>query len=199
MTEQAPLYRELPASLRWRRGLLTAFTLYHLGAVLVGGAVESIREGFEPVYGFYEQGLRMTNTWGMFGKRPVSTHVRIEGETRDGQRVLLSSTRADDRTLYERVRDTRIRKLQGKLADEGERNRWGQAYLDYFCRDARARGLDLVAVRAENDIHETRDDAGRIDRRASTRTVLYRSCLLPLSALPQGRAPDRSKPTLGDL
>lgn len=199
MTEQVPLYRELPPTLRWRRGLLTAFTLYHLGAVLAGGAVEPIREWFEPVFGFYEQGLRMTNTWGMFGKRPVSTHVRIEGETRDGRRVLLSSTRADDHSVFERVRDARIRKLQGKLADEGDRNRWGQAYLDYFCRDARARGLELAAVRAENEIHETRDDAGRVDRRASTRTVLYRSCSLPRTAAPGRGGAERAKAALGDL
>lgn len=176
------LYRELPAHLRWRRGLLTAFTLYHLAAVLVGGALEPVRQALAPVFGFYDQGLHMTNTWGMFGKRPISTHVLIEAELASGERRVLSSTRAADRTLFERVRDVRVRKLQGRLADEADRLRWGQDYLDYFCRDAAARGLDVVAMRAWNEIHESRNDDGRVDRRASRRALLYRSCKEPRRA-----------------
>ncbi len=159
------------------RGALLAFTLYHGLSMLVGGATKPIKQTFAWVFGAYDQGLRMTNAWGMFGKPPNATHVVLEGEKLDGSTIVLATTNARDRTLVERVRDVRIRKIQGKLAEYGDRSRWGREYLGWFCRDAAARGIDLKSVRAVNYVHELRDDAGGIKRKASKQTVVSLGCV----------------------
>jgi hypothetical protein len=162
---------------RHKRAALTAFTLYHMLAMIVGGSVDSVKNRFVWVFGAYDEGFRMTNSWGMFGKPPVATHVHVEGETGDRRWTVLSTTRAQDRTLFERVRDVRIRKIQGKLADEGDRNRLGQPVLAYFCRLSEAEGLGIRTVRIVNEQHAELDDTGRERKPASTATVMRRSCL----------------------
>lgn len=170
------LYRDLPFRGRMLRAAGIAFTIYHLGAVLAGGAVPGVRKIFEPVLGFYADGLRMTNSWGMFGKPPNTTHVRIEIDTKTERNVAVATTSAKGRTLFERIRDTRIRKIQGKLTDEGDRNRFGQHFLDYFCRNPPPGLSDVRVVRAINDIHELRDDGGKVTRTAETRVLFTRRC-----------------------
>ncbi|NUO51314.1 MAG: hypothetical protein HOV80_20860 [Polyangiaceae bacterium] len=170
------LYRDLPFRGRMLRAAGIAFTIYHLGAVLAGGAVPGVRKFFDPVLGFYADGLRMTNSWGMFGKPPNTTHVRIEIDTKTERNVQVATTSAKGRTLFERIRDTRIRKIQGKLTDEGDRNRFGQPFLDYFCRHPPAGLTDVRVVRAVNDIHELRDDDGKVTRAASSRVLFTRRC-----------------------
>jgi hypothetical protein len=162
---------------RHKRAALTAFTLYHMLAMIVGGSVDSVKNRFVWVFGAYDEGLRMTNSWGMFGKAPVATHVHIEGETADRRWIVLSTTRAQDRTWFERVRDVRIRKIQGKLADEGDRNRLGQPMLAFFCRLSQEKGLGLRMVRIVNEQHRELDDGGRERKAASSATVLRRQCL----------------------
>lgn len=178
------LYRDLPFRGRMLRAAGIAFTIYHLGAVLAGGAVAGVKRFFEPVLGFYADGLRMTNSWGMFGKPPNTTHVRIEIDTKTERNVQVATTSAKGRTLFERIRDTRIRKIQGKLTDEGDRNRFGQPFLDYFCRNPPAGHTDVRVVRAINDIHELRDDDGNVTREPSSRILFTRRCA--------GTAPSRS-------
>jgi hypothetical protein len=162
---------------RHKRAALTAFTLYHMLAMIVGGSVDSVKNRFVWVFGAYDEGLRMTNSWGMFGKAPVATHVRIEGETADRRWVVLSTTRAQDRTWFERIRDVRIRKIQGKLADDADRNRLGQPMLAFFCRLSVEEESGLRMVRIVNEQHRELDDDGRELRAASTTTVMRRSCL----------------------
>lgn len=174
--EEPKLYRDLPFRGRMLRAAGIAFTMYHLGAVLAGGAVPAVRKFFEPVLGFYADGLRMTNSWGMFGKPPNTTHVRIEIDTKTEKNVPVATTRAHGRTLFERIRDTRVRKIQGKLTEEGDRNRFGQPFLDYFCRHPPAGHTDVRVVRAVNDIHELRDDDGKVTREASSRVLFTRRC-----------------------
>jgi hypothetical protein len=175
--EETPkLYAELPFRARMLRAAGIAFTIYHLGAVLVGGAVAQVRSVFAPVFGFYAEGLRMTNSWGMFGKPPNTTHVTIEVDTKEGRGIVVATTRAQDRSFFERVRDTRIRKMQGKLTEEGDRNRFGQAYLDYFCRHPPAGHTQVRVVRAVNVLHELKDDEGKVTRPASTRVLFTRRC-----------------------
>jgi hypothetical protein len=173
------LYRELDRRGRIVRAAATAFTIYHLAAVLHGGAVPAVRKALKPVFGFYADGLRMTNSWGMFGKPPTTTNVTIEGDTKDKRGIVLSTTRAPDRTWFERIRDVRIRKIQSKLADDGDRARLGQAHLAYWCKHPPPGAGELVAVRAVNQIHELRDDEGTVTREASQRTVLTRRCTGP--------------------
>lgn len=196
----AKLYAELPFRARMLRAAGIAFTLYHLGALLVGGAIADVRGFFNPVFGFYGEGLRMTNSWGMFGRPPNSTHVTIEVDTKQGRGIVVSTTRGQDRTFFERVRDTRIRKIQGKLTEEGDRNRFGQAYLDYFCKHPPPGHTDVRVVRAVNILHELRDDDGNVTRPASTRVLFTRRCagnapFLPwIPRAPAGRPSPRPAP-----
>ncbi|NUP05935.1 MAG: hypothetical protein HOW73_07745 [Polyangiaceae bacterium] len=175
-TAEPKLYRELDFKGRMARAAITAFTLYHLVAMLVGGGTKEIKRPFQYVMGFYDEGLRMTNSWGMFGKPPGATHVVVEGVKPDGTTIQLATTRAADRTFIERIRDVRMRKIQGKLTDLQDRTRWGGPYLDYFCRDAKAKGLELKSVRIINQIHELKDDAGKVKRKPSTVTLTTRTC-----------------------
>ncbi|MBK8942922.1 MAG: hypothetical protein IPM79_36335 [Polyangiaceae bacterium] len=176
--EPPKLYRELGRRDRWIRGALTAFTIYHLFAMLVGGATKDFKKPFLYVFGFYDEGMRMTNSWGMFGKPPGATNVTVEGVRMDGSTVLLSSTDAHDRSLKERIRDVRIRKIQGKLTELGERKRWGTHYLEWFCRTSKEQGLELRAVRAVNHLHEVKDDAGKVKRKPSKTVLFSKSCAL---------------------
>lgn len=177
MAQKPLLYRELPKKERLIRGALTAFTLYHLVAMLIGGAIKEVKRPFAPVLEAYDEGFRMVNSWGMFGKSPSSNHVILEAEMRDGTTTLLSSTRAGDRGLFERIRDVRIRKIQGKLTDVGDRARFGPAYMDYFCRLARQQyGAEVASVRATELLHEKRGLDDKVVRPESTKLVIAKSC-----------------------
>lgn len=177
MAEPPLLYRELGKKQRMIRGALTAFTLYHVVAMLIGGTINDIKRPVAVVFQAYDEGFRMTNSWGMFGKPPTTTHVLLEAEKADGTKILLSTTRAGDRTWFERLRDLRIRKIQSKLTENDDRVRWGTAYLDYFCRLARAEyGPDVKAVRATEQIHETKDRADKVTRKASTQLLVSKDC-----------------------
>lgn len=177
MAQKPLLYRELPKKQRLIRGALTAFTLYHVVAMLVGGAIKEFKRPFAPVLEAYDEGFRMVNSWGMFGKAPSSTHVVLEAEMRDGNKTLLSTTRAGDRGFLQRIRDVRIRKIQGKLIDNGDRARWGPAYMDYFCRLARQEyGPDVASVSATELVHEKRGLDEKVLRTATTKLVISKDC-----------------------
>lgn len=174
--EPPKLYRELDRKGRLARAAMTAFTIYHLLAVIVGGGTKDLKRPFQYVFGFYDEGMRMTNSWGMFGKPPGATHVTIEGIEPDGDTVVLSTTNARERSFKERLRDVRIRKIQGKLIELGERKRWGTQYLEWFCRMSKEQGLELRAVRAVNHPHEVKDDAGKVKRHPSRIILVTKSC-----------------------
>lgn len=199
--DRPKLFRELDPRERRARAALLAFTIYHLSAVLLGGTIATFRRYFDPVVGFYSEGLRMTNTWGMFGRPPTTTNVLIEADRKDGTRLVLATTRASDRTLLERVRDVRVRKIQAKLAEEGDRQRFGQPFLDYYCRQGKITvGEELRAVRAVEIVHEVKNDDGVVTRRESKKTLLTRRCadrLGPIvppksNLLPSFRVPPRA-------
>jgi hypothetical protein len=177
------LLRELHGRDRWLRILAIAFTIYHLAAMLVGGSVSGVRRAFKPLTGFYSEGLRMTNGWGMFARPPTVTHVVIEGTMSDGTKKVLSTTRAGDRNAFERIRDVRIRKIQGKLGEPGDRAQLGHAFLDYYCRRGRSeQGPELLRVRIVGLVHELRDDDDNVTRKASELSLLTRSCREPMPA-----------------
>jgi hypothetical protein len=182
------LLRELRGRDKWLRILAIAFTIYHVLAMLIGGSVSGVRRAFKPLTGFYSEGLRMTNGWGMFARPPTVGHVVIEGTMSDGTKKVLSTTRAGDRSAFERIRDVRIRKIQGKLGEPGDRAQLGHAFLDYFCRSApRQGGPELLRVRAVGLIHELRDDDNNVTRRPTELTLLTRNCRDPRP--PKGKLP----------
>lgn len=175
------LLRELRGRDKWLRILAIAFTLYHLVAMLIGGSVSGVRRAFKPLTGFYSEGLRMTNGWGMFARPPTVGHVVIEATMADGSKRVLSTTRAGDRSAFERIRDVRIRKIQGKLGEPGDRAQLGHAFLDYFCRTSRTeQGPEVLRVRVVGLVHELRDDDNNVTRKPTELTLLTRSCRDPV-------------------
>jgi hypothetical protein len=200
-------FRHLSRRGKVLRVVVIVALVIHLGAMFLGGAITPVRKFFSPVIGFYAEGLRMSNAWGMFGKPPGSTNVSIEAVRKDGTKLQLSTTDAARRTLWERVRDVRIRKIIGKLADEGDRARLGPPFMDYFCKEAKARFGDVREVRAINDIHETRDDSGAVTRAASTQVIVTRPCMAVAGQPPRKDPPafrkrprpDEANPGGGDL
>jgi len=184
MTESAPesdnrvpeLFRHLDRRGKVIRVGAIAFAILHIGATLIGGAIAPIRHFFSPIVGFYSDGLRMANAWGMFGKPPNSTHVAIEAVLPNGKVFLVSTTDPHARPFLDRIRDARIRKFEGKLAEEGDRVRIGAQFLDYYCRSAKESLGEIQEMRVRNYLHETRDDDGKITRQASNSIVFVRRC-----------------------
>jgi len=169
------LFRELDTKGKVVRALAGGFLVLHLTAMFVGGSIDEVQAAFKPYIGFYASGLRMTNSWGMFGKPPTSTNVRIEAVKRDGSTVELSSTDAHGHSLWDRIHDARIRKFEGRIA-EGERG-LADPTLAYFCRYAQTHTPEgLVQVRAMSVLHELRDDDDKVTRTPSTELLALYPC-----------------------
>ena len=176
MADPPKLFHELGRRGKLVRVIAVAYAAIHIGATLVGGAIPPIKRIFNPILGFYSDGLRMSNAWGMFGKPPTSTHVRIEAVLMDGKSFVVSTTDPHTRPFIERIADARIRKIEGKLAEDGDRTRIGTAFLDYYCRVAEHKLGPVRELRIRNLLHETRDDAGKITRVPSSVILFARSC-----------------------
>lgn len=158
------------------RALAIAFTVFHLSAMFAMGATAKVRERFAPIFGFYEGRLKMTNTWGMFSKRPSSMHVRIEAVDDQDRVTVISDTHAVGKSILTRFRDGRLRKIQTKLGSPKERIRFGSDYLDGWCRYSASKLARVTEVRAVRETHELRDDRGAVTRPAEESVVLRRTC-----------------------
>jgi hypothetical protein len=143
-----------------------SFVLWHVAVVLLWGAGERVREVVRPVVGFYAGGLKLAGTWGMFSS-PSRMHVTfVYGVKEDGQRIMISPD--PESTLYQSLVDMRERKMRTRLDDEGQRNAWGNRYLDSFCQ--RPDGSWFQRVELESAEHDEQ-------RRWGTRkVVLSRPC-----------------------
>lgn len=159
-----------------RRGLAIGFFTWHVVAMVAMGASPPIRRVASAVFGFYGERMKMTNTWGMFSKRPSSTHVRVEAVDARGGVHLLATTEAHGKGVLERFRDARLRKIQTKLGVKKSRDRFGAAYLDGWCRVEATHIPDVRETRAVQVLHELRDDRGKVTREAEEKVVLRRSC-----------------------
>jgi hypothetical protein len=188
------LFRELSTSGKIWRVVVILFLMLHLTSLLVGGAIPQIRSVFTPVIFFYADALKMTNSWGMFGKPPTSTNVQIEAVMPDGKTIhVLSTTDAHQRSLWERIVDTRMRKFEGRLAEPADMKRLGDAFLDWFCKVGKEQYGTIREVRIRNVFHETRDDDDRLTRSASSTIIGSRRCDgTPVNRIP---IPSRPKPT----
>lgn len=172
-----------------RRAFAIGFFTWHVVAMVAMGAGPPVRRAASRVVGFYGDRLKLTNTWGMFSKRPSSTHVRVEAVDARGGVHLLSTTEAHGKSVIERFRDARLRKIQSKLGSKKSRDRFGAAYLDGWCKVEGAHIPDVRETRALQVVHELRDDRGRVTREAEEKVVLRRSC---------GPAKARSLPVVED-
>ena len=75
-----------------------------------------------------------------------------------------------------RFEDGRLRKIQSKLGNTKDRQRFGTEYVDGWCRFAAKSLPGIREVRAVQESHEIRDDRGRVSRKAAEYVVLRRSC-----------------------
>jgi len=125
------------------------FAAFHIGAVLLRGAPKRIKDPLWPLASWYSDGLRMTDTWGMFSLPPKDKLVSIVGIATDDSRIEISHVQQNERDFKQRIMDTRLRKIQTKLVDEKSRNHWGRGYVNYFCKQALARGVPLRRIQLE--------------------------------------------------
>lgn len=169
-------WRKLGWLARIRRGGAIAFAVFHLAAMFAMGTPSEVRKHFNPVFGFYDSRLKMTNTWGMFSKRPSSMHVRVEAVDRAGKVTVIADTHSVGKSLLERFADGRLRKIQSKLDSPKDRVRFGSDYLDGWCRFRALSVPDVTEVRAVQETHEMRDDRDRVTRKAQEAVVLRRTC-----------------------
>lgn len=164
---------------RWgqlKRAFAVALCTFHLvGMVGMGGAAR-LRARFSKVYRVYGNDLKLTNTWGMFSKRPSSTHVRIEALDRDRRVWSISTSSVDGKGLVDRFRDARLRKIQSKLGTKKDRAMFGAQVLDGWCQYSGMHVPHVQEVRAVETVHELRDDTGRVVREASEDVVMRRTC-----------------------
>jgi hypothetical protein len=158
--------------LEWAAG---AFATWHVLCVLATGA-KPVREAVAPINGWYVDGLKLGNTWGMFSKAPRSADTVIVGVRKGGELVELMSSYANQKSLRDRVVDARIRKIQGKLEQDEDRSSFGSVYLDYWCFEGRKSVPDLASVRVVVRQPERLDDDGNPDEPAEERVVLSRKC-----------------------
>lgn len=149
--------------------------LWHVGCVLATG-VKQIKDFVAPLNGFWVDGLRLASTWGMFSKPPRSADTLVEAVLASGEIVVLSSSYQYERTFAERIRDTRLRKIQAKLEAQPDRTTFGAAYLDYFCRQAQEQYADVARVRLRVEQPDRLDDDNRVVEARSEQIVLERPC-----------------------
>jgi len=114
----------------------TFFVVLHVGTVLSKGLRPQIREPIWPALSWYGDGLRMANSWGMFARPHTHEALFSVGISESGQRTPIYPQPKADESLYQRVRDARVRKLQSNLKRIGKGNRWQEDYADYLCRTA---------------------------------------------------------------
>jgi len=114
--------------------------------MLLRGLPPKLRDRVWPAFFWYGDGLRMTNTWGMFSRPPLNTQVNVIGVTRSGERITLSGVQQSTKGLRQRVVDLRLRKIQSRLQEPEVRDHWGEDYLRYFCRAEGSRALVRVLL-----------------------------------------------------
>jgi len=157
------------------RALVIAAVSWHILCVLATGA-KPVREAVAPLNGWYVDGLKLTNTWGMFSKAPKSAETLVVGVLEGGKTTTLMTSHANQKGFTQRIVDSRIRKIQAKLENDGDRRTFGVPYLDYWCREARVRLPELRYVRLVVRQPERFDDDGNTTIVASEKLVLQRPC-----------------------
>lgn len=113
--------------------------------------------------------LHLFSPWRMFVGRARFGAVQIDGVLADGSQTPIASFRHEGKTLLERIRDGRMRKLHAKLK---RKRAWRASYMRYLCRNGRREHPDLQALRVMLSKPQIRDDEGSIVS-GSERRVLH--------------------------
>lgn len=173
--EEQVLCRPLGPFLRRRRLkfiLGFAFLLFHAAAVLIKGSPPLLRDVLQPPVDFYVDGLRMAATWGMFGSYHKPEAVYVVGVDKEGARHFIYPQRREERTIWDRLIDVRLRKMQSAYVSDEKANR-ARLYAAYWCKYPRP-GATYETVRIEKG-------AGLDDEKHPRELILVEGCT------PQGR------------
>lgn len=121
--------------------------------------------------------LRLRSNWRMFITEARFGHILLETElpAHGGrrERYQLESFRWEGKSWWERARDQRLRKMQAKLKQKGERMRWGRHYLSYVCETYGRELPDISTIEVILGKPMILDDRGKRRSRPS-RTVIAR-------------------------
>jgi hypothetical protein len=154
------------------RRAATLFLAWHGAAVLVTGAAPSIKDPLWPLFGWYGEGLAMTNTWGMFGKPPRVDEVLVIAKQRDGTSYELSTNWTSERDIVARIFDARLRKIQTQVVEDELRPRLAEHFLRYFCRSATERDPSVTSV----ELRLVQPPGGSDPLPPGTHSILERRC-----------------------
>ena len=158
----------------WRATAAIIFVVWHLAAMLAAGLAEPARSALMPLFGWYADGLCMTNRFSMFARPPNKAVLVVMGQRRRGPPFEMATSASHERTWRGRIVDARLRKVQHRLLDEGARQQWGHAYLAWFCREGAAHGV--VRVLLELHAADELDDHGNVTQPARRELLLVQRC-----------------------
>ena len=142
--------------------------------MLAEGVAEPVRSALKPLFGWYGEGLCMTNRFSMFARPPNKAVLVVMGQARRGPPFEMATSATHERTWRARIVDARLRKVQHRLSDDGARQQWGKAYLAWFCREGAAQGV--VRVRLELRAGDELDDNGNVTKPARRELLLAQWC-----------------------
>lgn len=182
-------WRELDRPQRVRRVCAIAFASFAIvGALyrLLPDSVTRVMPGFvqEPMRTWYRS-LGGAGRWDMFVTPPRDRPVVIEGRGRRGAWFVLLDPLAEDRGLFRRVVDARLRKFVQKFTQQGQRARLGRPFLAWVCREAAEEHPELRFARIVQRPHPFRDHGDA----AKPKTLLTFRCGDPIE--PRAKAPPR--------
>ena len=173
---EAVSWRSLRLGGRVRVVFVVTFVVFHAACVLVTGLPKEHREKVWARIAWYADGLRMTNRWGMFSRPPRVASVLVIAEHRGGREQVLSTSIQTERSWWRRIVDVRLRKIQGNLTKDDHRRHHGHAFLEYWCRYARATAPGVWRVKLRVDTPTTYEDSGAVREEASKKVLLVRRC-----------------------
>lgn len=119
--------------------------------------------------------LRLGSDWRMFVTEASFGYILLEAEV-GGERYQFENFRWEGKGWRERARDMRLRKLQAKLKQRAQRQRWGTHYLSFVCRTNAAAlpGISTIEVIRSKPL--ILDDEGKRRARPSRRLLATFDC-----------------------
>ena len=159
---------------RFKRLLLFVATGLHLAAMVGSGAPRVVRSSAQKLFRPYTSGLRMGSSWEMFIRPPQDSIVELVGVKSTGEELTLETANATEKSLLNRVRDARQRKILSSLSSPPQLFRIGRPILTHACRQAVS--LDVVQVQAVV-VHARKLHAdGSVEREPFRTVVLKHDC-----------------------
>lgn len=120
--------------------------------------------------------FRLASHWRMFVGEARFGDIVLETETSNGDRYQLENFRWNGKSLWERAKDARLRKLQARLKQKPQRMRWGRHYLAYICRTYRHDLPDMEVIEIIRTKPLILNDEGKRRSRPKRRVVARYNC-----------------------